>query len=101
MSPVGIAVWELLTGGNQKPFPTLKNIVDISFHHRDVAPRILDLPDHTPPLLKNILFRCWAYDPADRPEMDEIVQTLLRWPTITVRVPKIPSPLLLIRILPS
>lgn len=64
-------------GGKEKPLAELEGLVDIAFHLRDKAPKILDVPSDVGDNLKSILWNCWAYEPASRPEMDKIVESIL------------------------
>lgn len=73
---VGIAVWELMTG--RKPFVEVSNW-NLTRHIVDRAPNILDIPDHTPDVLRRILLCCWSRDPHKRPTMAEIVKMLLSY----------------------
>ena len=50
------------------------------------------IPENAPPLLANLMQRCWALDPADRPDMDHCVVLLRRALADLVCVCVVPPP---------
>lgn len=65
----GLILWEMATG--QVPFreKTHQEIYDIVVNKGDRMP----FTDSVPPCLRNLIMRCWAQNPNDRPDFSEIV----------------------------
>ena len=64
----GLILWEMATG--QVPFrdKTHQEIYDIVVNKGDRMP----FTDGVPPSLRNLIMRCWAQNPNDRPDFSEI-----------------------------
>merc|ERR1712146_30947 len=68
----GVTVWEVLT--RQNPYPSMDLIqVATAVCYKNVRP---DMPNGTPPILRDLLDRCFDRDKDRRPHMREIVQML-------------------------
>ncbi|XP_059841420.1 protein-tyrosine kinase 2-beta isoform X3 [Hypanus sabinus] len=68
----GVCMWEILSFGKQ-PFFWLENRDVIGVLERgDRLPK----PEMCPPTLYNLMARCWAYEPRERPKFTEIVCSL-------------------------
>jgi len=67
----GITAWEALTG--EEPYPE-KEILEVAFLVRDGYK--LEIPQNCPEELGNLILKCWSFDPADRPSIEEILEEL-------------------------
>ncbi|CAI5527496.1 unnamed protein product [Closterium sp. Naga37s-1] len=68
----GITMWEMLTG--KLPYPDLTPLqAAVSVVQRGLRPPI---PKGTHPRLADLFERCWATNPADRPEFSEIIRVI-------------------------
>lgn len=71
---LGMAVWQVLCN-SENPFPGVQTLeLQGEIKHARLRPEI---PAHTPDVLRPLMNRCWEYNPLHRPEMNDIVQTLL------------------------
>ncbi|GKY91930.1 hypothetical protein MPSEU_000164600 [Mayamaea pseudoterrestris] len=68
----GIIMWQLLT--REEPFANLGQIEAAAVVAMEFARPIF--PTDTPPLVKNLIERCWVEDPANRPSFSEILLEL-------------------------
>lgn len=69
----GVLMYEIYTG--RTPFPNLKPI-QIMFQVCDGnRPKFFE-SDKVPPLLRDLIMRCWAHDPEDRPSFKAVVEAL-------------------------
>jgi serine/threonine protein kinase len=68
----GLILYEMLVG--QSVFPKDKALARIcELHHQRYRPNI---PNSVSRLVANVIQRCWAHDPNDRPDFEEIFSTL-------------------------
>lgn len=59
-----------------EPFPGVKT-TELHGHLKFVNLRP-EIPADTSDILRNIMTSCWQFEPADRPNMEEIVNMILR-----------------------
>lgn len=74
---------QVLTGGG-RPFTNIDNIVQLARHQDKHCPHVLVIPVRAPDILKQILLRCWALEPTERPELSEIVAELLTFSPLVI-----------------
>jgi len=65
----GVTCWEILA--RKEPFPDVDTL-EVAFNVRDGI--TLAVPEGTPEPLSNILYHCWAYKAAERPDFDELTK---------------------------
>lgn len=64
----GMLLWEMLS--EKQPFHNLNGAqITLAVCQKGERP---SFPHHTPKRLKNLIIKCWAQDPNDRPTFDEI-----------------------------
>ncbi|CAI9110726.1 OLC1v1010795C1 [Oldenlandia corymbosa var. corymbosa] len=80
-----IILWELLT--NNTPFKGRNNVMVAYAVASNQRPSLDNIPPEIVPLLKN----CWAPDPNDRPEFEQITEFLSALIANTASVEKAPS----------
>ncbi|RIB00067.1 kinase-like domain-containing protein [Gigaspora rosea] len=71
----GMLMWEFTSG--QKPFANQS-------HNTDLILKILDghrpiITGDTPECFKKLMVRCWNNNPLDRPNINELYETLIEW----------------------
>lgn len=67
----GVLLWELLTGRTPNKDKKVEAVIDILENQRK-----LDIPENTPPDLRDLIKSCWQIDPKARPTFHEIIQKL-------------------------
>eukprot|EP01113_Clastostelium_recurvatum_P030186 TRINITY_DN3657_c0_g1_i1.p2 TRINITY_DN3657_c0_g1~~TRINITY_DN3657_c0_g1_i1.p2 ORF type:complete len:710 (+),score=139.93 TRINITY_DN3657_c0_g1_i1:2181-4310(+) len=68
----GVTFWEMMHPG-QQPYATMTN--QQAYNYIMQGNR-LTLPNTLPPILKEIIERCWRLDPAERPTFEDIMDVL-------------------------
>ena len=71
----GIVLWEIFTSGTQ-PYCALSNEEVVE---RITNGHVLRCPSGCPDELYQLMVRCWATEPKDRPTASEIYTDLLKW----------------------
>lgn len=71
----GVTLWEALNYG-AKPYEGMDSIEILRFLNSNDKSQRLQPPINTPPVIKDLLTRCWSYFPENRPTFAQIVQTL-------------------------
>lgn len=69
----GVLLWEMVTG--KEPWEDQKSLVEIAIGVSSRGWR-LPIPDNCPPQLADLMHRCWATDPKERPDFRAIHRTL-------------------------
>lgn len=59
-------------------FPRL-HLQDLGIHIMETVPHILKIPDHTPPVLRETLLKCWTAKEARRPNAKAIVKRIVNY----------------------
>eukprot|EP01113_Clastostelium_recurvatum_P030190 TRINITY_DN3657_c0_g1_i6.p1 TRINITY_DN3657_c0_g1~~TRINITY_DN3657_c0_g1_i6.p1 ORF type:complete len:737 (-),score=150.46 TRINITY_DN3657_c0_g1_i6:58-2268(-) len=68
----GVTFWEMMHPG-QQPYATMTN--QQAYNYIMQGNR-LTLPNTLPPILKEIIERCWRLDPSERPSFEDIMDVL-------------------------
>ena len=71
----GVTLWEALSYG-ARPYDGMDSIQILRFLNADEKRQRLPPPPATPPPVQDLLARCWAFRPEDRPSFAAIVQSL-------------------------
>ena len=68
----GITIWEIYTLGEQPYFEFNINDVRVQIL-RGVTPKV---PEHCPPIIKEVMANCWNFNPNERWSFNEIVSKM-------------------------
>lgn len=72
----GIVTWQMAVQGKREPFQNLSPVqLLLQVSSEGLRPDILET-DNIPPAVADLIVRCWAQDPADRPTFNYIVKQL-------------------------
>ena len=71
----GVTLWEALSYG-ARPYDGMDSVEILRFLNANEKRQRLPPPPATPPLVQDLMSKCWSFRPEDRPTFAQIVQSL-------------------------
>ncbi|XP_059085701.1 proto-oncogene tyrosine-protein kinase ROS-like isoform X2 [Tigriopus californicus] len=84
----GVLLWEIINLGRSLPYSSMTNLEVMTFVPNGGHPEI---PPNCPERLKNLMLRCWAFHPDQRPEFKDCLQEVQELLVYQDELAEIPS----------